>query len=213
MRLLYGRRRRLRQAPVGSCLAPFSHMTATISYPNHPDFDYSVEVAQMRAARDQDWGRHPWIAFIVSQGWKDEGWVEDFIDKLAGKYGRATLLVPERAAGAMKIAVERAEAQDMRIVPVRSEATWGNYRQAVQASHICQLADVLMVAWAGGADLPKAVIDKALMIHRPDDRFLPGLHVYEQTKTRATRSRKSQFTGHVKYRIRDKFALTERKAA
>lgn len=182
-------------------------------YPSDADFDFSRVVEGHRARREADWSRMPWIGFVVSQGWKDEDWIEAFVDKLAAKYPGTTMIVPDRAAGAMKTAVQRAMDQDFKLIEIPSEAQWGNYRQAVQATNVVLLADVVMIAWAGGSDLPKAVVDKALLLHRPADKFLPGLHLYEQTKTRKTKSREAQFTGQVKYRTRKDAHLIERKAA
>lgn len=184
-------------------------MTATIQYPNHPDFDYTMEVERLRASRIQDWARQPWITLAVSQAWKDESWIEDFVDKLAAKYPKATMIVPARAMGAMKVATQRIIDHNLTMIEVRSENTWGTNAQAVQAGHMVKLSDIIMVAWAGGTDLPSVLVKKALVLHRPDEQFGHGLHVYEQTKTRATRSKKAELTGRVRYRIRKEFDLAE----
>ncbi len=172
------------------------------TYPAHPDFDYSREVMALSIQRKKDWGRKPWVAFAASESWKDQDHLESFIDKLSDKYTGTKLIVPH-TRGAMKDVVQRAQDQAFEVYVVRSEGQFGNHRQAVQAGHVVRLSDIVVCFWAGGSDIVKAVIDKALLLHRPEPQFVPGLHVYEQTKTRATRSKKAALTGKVRYRTSD----------
>lgn len=186
----------------------------TLSFPAHPMFDYSRRIDVINEERYADLGRHPWIALVVSQNWKDTDWIEDFVDKVAAKYDRATIVTAASAMGAAKLAGARTTTHGLRLIEVESRKEFGSHRQGVQAGQIVRLSDIVMVCWAGGTDLPKNVIDHALKVHRPEHRFRPGLHVYEQTKTRATKSRKAQLTGKVRYRVLGERAdLVERKAA
>jgi hypothetical protein len=182
------------------------------AYPDRPEFDYSRFVLELKAERNRDWARKPWVGLCVSQGWPDTDWLEEWVDKLAQKYQGTTILHTGRR-GAAKVALQRADEMGFKLVEVESHPFWGNGRQAVQASHLCQLADVVMCFWAGSADGVKEVIDKALLVHRPAPQFDPGLHVWETVKTKATKSRKSQRTGRIRYRTREEFSLVEPKPA
>jgi hypothetical protein len=88
------------------------------------------------------------VALCVSQGWPDTDWLEEWVDKLAQKYEGTTIL-HTGPRGAAKVALQRAEEMGFKLVEVESHPFWGNGRQAVQASHLCQLADVVMCFWAG----------------------------------------------------------------
>jgi hypothetical protein len=174
-----------------------------------PGFEYTRDVLTLRAKKEKDWARMPWVALMVSQNYHSDGEVLRWVDKLHEKYGALTL-IHGGARGANKLALKHAEELGFTVIEVENHQ--GN--QAIQAQHVLWLADIVACFWTGGSDLVEATIKKALMCHRPDHRFEPGLHVYEMQWQRKTRSNpKPKFTGRVRYRTRKGFKLVEPKVA
>lgn len=183
------------------------------TFPNHPMFAYARQLDELRAERNRDWGRKPWVAIVASQGYEPVEQLTRFCDQLAEKYPGTTVIIPKRKAGAGKIVALALASRGFKLLEVESEVAFGPQSGGIHAQNIVNLADVVAVFHAGGADLAKAVAARALLTHRPPPQFEPGLHVWTMQKTRVTKSQpKAKSTGKVKYATRKDGQLVVPKA-
>jgi hypothetical protein len=145
---------------------------------------------------------------FVSDSWPDNDWLQTYVEKVAHKYPHAKV-VHGGTRGKQKVINETATNMGLELIEVGPDpSVLPNYKAAVKAMHVCMLADQIMCFWGGTADGVKTLMTKALMVHRPEPRFYPGLHVYEATRTRKKKGgRGGDQTGKVKHRVRHSFDL------